>query len=140
MLLSIFSMSLEALKDHGWHHVCITWSGDSGATIHYLDGSKRTSNLGRIWSYSGGGSFFFLSTYFSYEISGFNFWNKVLSPEEVKELSRSCVRGIGNAKTWMDFLARAEKVKAKKGEVIRPSVCEAPLQAREDRWNGISLL
>ena len=131
MLLYIFSMSLEALKDHGWHHVCITWSGDSGATIHYLDGSKRASNLGRIWSYSGGGSFYFYATSFTYEISGFNLWNKVLPPEEVKELSRSCVRGIGNAKTWTDFLAPAEKVKSKKGVVIHPSACEAPYQAKE---------
>ena len=120
-------MTLEALTDHGWHHICITWSGDSGATAHYLDGTKRASSVGRIWSYSGGGYLYASSaTNFPYEISGYNLWNKVLPPEEVKELSRSCVRGIGNIKTWMDFLAPAEKVKAKKGVAIRPSTCEAP--------------
>ncbi len=124
-------MSLEALTDHGWHHVCITWSGNSGATLHYLDGTKRASSVGRIWSYSGGDSFMIANAnYFPYEISGFNLWNKVLPPEEVKELSRSCVSGIGNVKTWMDFLAPAEKVKAKKGLAIRPSTCEVP-RARE---------
>ena len=125
-------MALEALTDHGWHHVCITWSGASGATVHYLDGTKRASSVGRIWSFSGGGTLNVAMRYylFSYEFSGFNLWNKVLPPEEVKELSRSCARGIGNVKTWMDFLAPAKNINASKGVVIRPSTCDVP-QASE---------
>ncbi|KAJ7356222.1 HYR domain [Desmophyllum pertusum] len=87
----------------------------------------RASNVGRVWSYSGGGTLIIANPgSFPYEMSGFNIWNKVLLPDEVKELATSCLRGLGNVKTWMDFLGPAENVRAKKGSVIRPSACKSP--------------
>ena len=66
------------------------------------------------------------STSFPYDLSSFNLWDKAVAPENIKDLSKSCLRGIGNAKSWLDFkgAARAKRTL----QVVSPSVCTSPSQ------------
>ena len=117
-------MSFEQLKDRKWHHICVTWSGESGVVIQYLDGIKRASGKGLVWEYEGGGSLKLgASTSFPYHLSGFNLWDKVLNNEEIKDLAGGCLRGIGNVKNWQDFKQAAQ---ANRGlTVVSPTVCRS---------------
>ena len=70
------------------------------------------------------------STSFPYDLSSFNLWDQVLAPENIKDMSKSCLRGIGNVKSWMDFkdAARAKRTL----QVVSPSVCTSPSQPSTD--------
>ena len=54
------------------------------------------------------------------ELTGLNIWNRVLSPSEILEMSKSCHVGQGNVKKWSDFKVGI------RGDVrvISPSACE----------------
>ena len=43
------------------------------------------------------------SQHFLGELTGLNIWNRVLSPIEILEMSKSCHVGKGNVKKWSDF-------------------------------------
>jgi len=124
-------MSFEQLLDKKWHHICVTWNGESGVVMQYLDGVKKQAGTGLVWEYEGGGTLKMGdSTSFPYDLSSFNLWDQVLSPENIKDMSKSCLRGIGNVKSWMDFkdAARAKRTL----QVVSPSVCTSPSQPSTD--------
>lgn len=124
-------MSFEQLLDKKWHHICVTWNGESGVVMQYLDGVKKQAGTGLVWEYEGGGTLKMGdSTSFPYDLSSFNLWDQVLSPENIKDMSKSCLRGIGNVKSWMDFkdAARAKRTL----QVVSPSVCTSPFQPSTD--------
>lgn len=118
-------MSFEQLLDKKWHHICVTWNGESGVVIQYLDGVKKQAGTGLVWEYEGGGTLKMGdSTSFPYHISGLNLWDKVLAPENIKDMSASCLRGIGNVKSWLDFKTAATAKRTL--QVMSPSVCTSP--------------
>ena len=124
-------MSFEQLLDKKWHHICVTWNGESGVVIQYLDGVKKQAATGLVWEYEGGGTLKMGdSTSFPYHISGLNLWDKVLAPENIKDMSASCLRGIGNVKSWLDFKNAATAKRTLK--VMSPSVCTSPSQPSTD--------
>ena len=129
---SLGRMSFEQLLDKKWHHICVTWNGESGVVMQYLDGTKKQAGTGLVWEYEGGGALKMGdSTSFPYHISGLNLWDKVLTPENIKDMSASCLRGIGNVKSWLDFQDAATAKRTLK--VMSPSVCTSPSQPSTDQ-------
>ena len=37
------------------------------------------------------------------ELTGVNIWNHVINRQEIKHMSKSCLRGVGNVFQWSDF-------------------------------------
>ncbi|XP_068690525.1 neuronal pentraxin-2-like [Montipora foliosa] len=121
--------------DGNWHHICITWESTNGSWKVYKDGSvqARGSQLKSGYKIktngiltvgqeqdSFGGRFDPNQSYLG-ELTGLNNWNRVLSPSEILEMSKSCHVGQGNVKKWSDF-----KVGIRGNvRVISPSACEA---------------
>lgn len=124
-------MSFEQLLDKKWHHICVTWNGESGVVMQYLDGVKKQAGTGLVWEYEGGGTLKMGdSTSFPYDLSSFNLWDQVLAPENIKDMSKSCLIGIGNVKSWMDFKDAARTKRTL--QVVSPSVCTSPSQPSTD--------
>lgn len=103
----------------------MTFSGESGLFTQYLDGIKSTSETGAAVEFDGGGMLVIgQKTDQAYQITGFNLWDRVIPPEEIRDLATSCLKGIGNVKHWFDF---SDAAKASiPTRVIAPSVCHPP--------------
>lgn len=116
------------MEEKTWHHFCVTFSGESGVVMVYVDGVKKISETMTPQELDGGGV---LRTgekwMLLYQVTGLNLWDKVLPPEEITELSTSCLKGIGNVKNWFDF---SDTAKASTSTVIYrgPSTCQPPAQ------------
>ena len=107
--------------DGDWHHVCLTWENNRGDLKGYIDGvmkSEGRKNPGRVIPGTGavvlgqdqdevkGG--FQLEQSYQGNLTNVNLWDRVLTEEEVADLSRSCSVGEGNVIKWSDFIARVE--------------------------------
>lgn len=115
------------MEDNKWHHFCVTFSGQSGVAAVYVDGERKISETMRPDELEGGGELKFGEKWQQlYKISGLNLWDRILPPEEIRELTTSCITGFGNVKNWFDF---SEVIKATRSTVIfhDPSTCEPPV-------------
>ncbi|KAK3699010.1 hypothetical protein QZH41_019031 [Actinostola sp. cb2023] len=99
--------------DGKWHHLCLTWDNTAGSYNMYIDGvvtvqgnglrtgyviPKGTFLLGQDQdSYKGG---FDSIQSFQGNLSSANMWDKVLTPQEVSALSKSCPTREGNIIKW----------------------------------------
>ena len=128
VVLYIHRISTDFFDDMKWHHLCITFSGESGVTTQYVDGVRRKSGIGVAYELNGGGTLSIGETSAknkqTYQITGFNLWDKILPEAEMKDLATSCLKGIGNVKHWLEFSDKAKAIRAIK--VNTPSVCLPP--------------
>ena len=100
--------------------MCATWENGQGRWKIYLDGDfkkERISGAGKKFtngalylgqeqdSYKGG---FSLYQSFQGNLTNVNLWNRVLSQEEIKDQSRSCILGEGNILKWTDFVGKEQ--------------------------------
>ncbi|KAK3699012.1 hypothetical protein QZH41_019034 [Actinostola sp. cb2023] len=101
------------ISDNKWHHLCLTWENTAGSYKMYIDGvvtvqgngirtgyviPKGTFMLGQEQdSYKGG---FELHQSFQGNLSSANMWDKVLTPQEVLALAKSCPTREGNIIKW----------------------------------------
>ena len=126
------TFSQSSLDDHQWHHICITWNGFSGVTQLYVDGVRDDDLQGGgnnpdglvKGKVTGGGKLNILPwSNWPTHVTDVNLWKNVLSSEEIREASRSCVSKQGNLKKWHDFWpVFKDRVKNRK----TPSRCKIP--------------
>ena len=106
------------INDGIWHHVCITWDVVVGEYVFYKDGAIVRKGVyartcipgGGVWvlgqdqDWIGGG--FDKDDSFKGEMVETNIWNKVLTPQEILMMSRSCQANLpfGIIKSWKEFL------------------------------------
>ncbi|XP_044182013.1 neuronal pentraxin-1 isoform X2 [Acropora millepora] len=123
-----------SVNDGKWHHVCTSWESADGSWNLYKDGSLGASGSRLKTGYKTktdgiliigqeqdafGGRFDSNQNYIG-ELTGLNIWDRVLSPNEITNMSKSCHLGEGNVKKWSDF-----KVGIRGNvRVITPSACE----------------
>ncbi|XP_044182063.1 neuronal pentraxin receptor-like [Acropora millepora] len=123
-----------SVNDGKWHHVCTSWESADGSWNLYKDGSLGASGSRFKTGYKTktdgiliigqeqdafGGRFDSNQNYIG-ELTGLNIWNRVLSPNEIANMSKSCHLGEGNVKKWSDF-----KVGIRGNvRVITPSACK----------------
>ncbi|KAK3699011.1 hypothetical protein QZH41_019033 [Actinostola sp. cb2023] len=109
----IASSESPPIFDGKWHHLCLTWDNTAGSYNMYIDGvvtvqgnglrtgyviPKGTFLLGQDQdSYKGG---FDSIQSFQGNLSSANMWDKVLTPQEVSALSKSCPTREGNIIKW----------------------------------------
>ena len=111
------------MEDNKWHHFCVTFSGITGVAVVYVDGERRISETMIPEELEGGGMLRVGEKWLQlYKVSGLNLWDRILSPEEIRDLATSCLKGFGNVKHWFDF---SEVAKAATNNVIfqDPSSC-----------------
>ena len=117
--------SKNYLDDLQWHHYCISFSEESGVFSQYQDGIKTKTETGVALGYDGGGTLQLgIRNGHEFKFTGFNLWDRVLPPEEIKQMANSCMKGIGNVKNWFDFADAAKSISSM--EVLSPSQCIAP--------------
>ena len=122
--------SKNYLDDLKWHHYCISFSGESGVFSQYQDGIKTKTETGDAVGYDGGGILNLGTRGHEFTFTGFNLWDRVLPPEEIKQMANSCMNGIGNVKNWFDFKDAAKSISSM--EVLSPSNCTAPPQSEAE--------
>ena len=113
-----FDRNIETpVNDNRWHHICTTWENGAGSWNFYIDGSLNKSGdnftkghtinnngiviLGQDQDSYGGG-FARYQSFFG-EMYGVNMWNRVLTAEEISDMSKNCSNGVGNYMRWSDF-------------------------------------
>lgn len=122
-----------SVNDGSWHHVCASWKSENGWWNMYKDGREEARGSGFKTGYkiktdgiliigqeqdAFGGRFDPKQNYIG-ELTDLNIWNRVLSPIEIVDMSKSCHLGEGNVKKWSDF-----KVGIRGNvRVISPSAC-----------------
>ncbi|XP_044182033.1 neuronal pentraxin receptor-like [Acropora millepora] len=122
-----------SVNDGSWHHVCASWKSENGWWNMYKDGREEARGSGFKTGYTiktdgiliigqeqdaFGGRFDPKQNYIG-ELTDLNIWNRVLSPIEIVDMSKSCHLGEGNVKKWSDF-----KVGIRGNvRVISPSAC-----------------
>lgn len=118
--------SRSFLDDNQWHHICITWNGFSGVTQVYVDGVRDDASQGILnkGSITGEGKLTILPhSDWPVHVTDLNLWKTVLSSEEIREASGSCVSKQGNLKKWHDFWP-IFRHRTKNQE--KPSKCKIP--------------
>ena len=121
------------LNDGKWHHVCVSWENIGGHLKFYKDGtlfgqhsafetgfvikSGKSVRLARSQSFYPPHD---AKDKFVGMLTNVNVWDHVLSPGEIKKMSKSCLSGVGNVYKWSDFIYGL------KGEtrVVIPSPCK----------------
>ncbi|XP_065058048.1 sushi, von Willebrand factor type A, EGF and pentraxin domain-containing protein 1-like [Rhopilema esculentum] len=105
-------------NDGEWHHIAVTWSSATGTWIAYKDGAelKRSTaafQQGQVIGKGGlfvvgeeqdeiGGSFTPTESFFG-DMSQLNVWKRVLSANEIYDLTMSCKHTAGDVLAWADF-------------------------------------
>ncbi len=126
--------------DGNWHHICASWK-NTGAWQFYKDGLMHTHSTGFQTGYTikAGGSLMLgqeqdsvgggldASQSLKGMLTNVNLWNRVLTPAQIKAMSKSCRAGVGNVYRWTDFI---HGVKGNTAIVI-PSSCSPWLRC----WN-----
>ena len=112
----IFSIAVADLQgsndllDDRWHQICVTWSGYSGANMHFSDGKRVHDKIyykgevkgGGILSISGGKPGAYV------EITQLQLWNRALSTDEIAHNVATCDGEKGNLKEWYDWHTEVE--------------------------------
>lgn len=127
------TFSRGVLNDQQWHHICITWNGNSGVTQLYVDGVRGDASQGVLakGSVTGGGKLSILpEVTWPVHLTDLNLWKTVLSWEEIREASRSCVGKPGNLKRWQDFWPVFEH---RTMNLQKPSRCKIPVPVRKEQ-------
>ncbi|XP_078359510.1 uncharacterized protein LOC144643983 [Oculina patagonica] len=123
-------------NDGVWHHICVSWQSSSGSWKLYKDGGLAGPNtasfkrgytirrggamvLGQDQDSVGGG--FATDDSFQGMLANVNVWNKVLTPDQIETMSKSCLVGEENAGKvfkWLDFLREGVP------RLVKPFSCE----------------
>eukprot|EP00794_Sanderia_malayensis_P006969 gene6969-7754_t len=105
-------------NDGEWHHIAVTWSSSNGIWVAYKDGSeitRATTALQRGQTIRKGGIFvigeeqdeigggFTTTESFFGDLSQLNIWRRVLSANEIYDLTMSCKHAAGDVLAWNDF-------------------------------------
>lgn len=88
------------MDDLEWHHYCLTFDGKSGLFSHYFDGNKVKSQIGLAVDIPGGGTLSIAGTPedAAYQMSWYNLWDRVVPPDEIKNMATSCLRELGTSR------------------------------------------
>lgn len=122
--------SKNYLDDLRWHHYCIPFSGERGVFPQYQDGIKTKTETGVALGYDGGGTLKLgKRTGHEFKFTGFNLWDRVLPPEEIKQMANSFTKGTGTVKNWFDFADATKSISSM--EVLSPSQHIAPPQSEK---------
>lgn len=122
--------SKNYLDDLRWHHYCISFSGERGVFSQYQDGIKTKTETGVALGYDGGGTLKLgKRTGHEFKFTGFNLWDRVLPPEEIKQMANSFTKGTGTVKNWFDFADAPKSISSM--EVLSPSQYIAPPQSEK---------
>eukprot|EP00794_Sanderia_malayensis_P006970 gene6970-7755_t len=105
-------------NDGEWHHIAVTWSNSNGIWVAYKDGSEikratttfqrgQTIRKGGIFVIGEeqdeiGGAFTRTESFFG-DMSQLNIWRRVLSANEIYDLTMSCKHAAGDVLAWGDF-------------------------------------
>ncbi|XP_066019469.1 sushi, von Willebrand factor type A, EGF and pentraxin domain-containing protein 1-like isoform X2 [Pocillopora verrucosa] len=117
-LRSVWSSPTNVSANDGkWHHICFAWENTAGSWKLFKDGSLGASGrglakgrlirggghlvLGQDQDKLGGGFEEYQS--FIGEMADVNIWNHVISDQEIRRMSKSCLTGTGNLFQWSDF-------------------------------------
>lgn len=149
LTIRAFSRRISVSANDGlWHHICVSWQGNSGSWKFYIDGNMtdQGTNLGKGHVITPGGFLmlgqeqdslgggFSRSQSFQGMLSNFNIWNVTLSSEHVRKMSQKCI--IDEASNdrvfqWQDFVDGSRK-----GEVRL--VKASPCKTIESIWSAWS--
>ncbi|CAH3168318.1 unnamed protein product, partial [Pocillopora meandrina] len=114
---SVWSSTNVSVNDGKWHHICFAWENTAGSWKLFKDGSLGASGRGfakgRLIRGGGhlvlgqdqdklGGDFQEYQSFIG-EMADVNIWNHVISDQEVRRMSKSCLTGTGNLFQWGDF-------------------------------------
>ncbi|XP_058946195.2 C-reactive protein 3.3-like [Pocillopora verrucosa] len=104
-------------NDGKWHHICAAWENTAGSWKLIKDGYLGDNGtglekgrlirggghlvLGQDQDKLGGG--FQEHQSFIGEMADVNIWNHVISDQEIRCMSKSCLTGTGNLFQWSDF-------------------------------------
>ena len=101
-------------NDGNWRHICITWESTSGSWALYKDAQIKAQGSGLRTKHkikyggvivlaqeqdSDGGSFQ-KSQSFVGEMTKVNVWSRVLTANEILQMSKSCAVGRGDVMQW----------------------------------------
>lgn len=107
-----------AVNDDFWYHICTTWENAAGSWNFYVDGQLWENGdgleTGHVIDNNGifilgqdqdsyGGGFEQSQSSFG-QMYGVNMWSRVLSPDEISQMSTNCSYGDGNYLRWSDFV------------------------------------
>lgn len=133
--MAIFNRDISVSAHNGlWHHICVTWEGNSGSWKFYRNGELKKEDtsfkkghtiskggtlvLGQDQDSVGGG--FDTSDSFQGMLSNVNIWNEVLTPEQIQKMSQSCLADVAaddKVYNWLDFLHEGGAT------LVKPSPC-----------------
>lgn len=121
----------EQANDGKWHHICVTWRNRYEIWGFYKDGRLVRWNWiltgGHRYVIKGGGSLVLGQSHdtnggnfdpkrsFQGTLANVNVWSHALSDRQIKNLSKSCLAGVGDVYSWSDF---RDGVKGKTAMVI----------------------
>ncbi|XP_066019976.1 neuronal pentraxin-2-like [Pocillopora verrucosa] len=105
-------------NDGKWHHICLAWENTAGSWKLFKDGSLGANGEGLAKGrlIRGGGHLvlrqdqddlggcFEEHQSFTGEMADVNTWNHVISDQEIRRMSKSCLTGTGNLFQWSDFI------------------------------------
>lgn len=106
----------ETLHDDKWHFICTTWRNSDGRSQIYVDGALIGTGSAKantfmekgkqlvigqevdagLWPYDQKQSF-------KGKITGWNFYDRVLTAEEINNLLQYCYHSGGNLWKWSDI-------------------------------------
>lgn len=123
--------SKNYLDDLRWHYYCISFSGESGVFSQCQDGTKTKTETGLALGYDGGGTLKLgKRTGHELKFTGFNLWDRVLPPEEIKQMANSFTKGTGTVKNLVWFRRRSQIHQLYGGAFPIPVHCSASV------WEG----
>ncbi|XP_022807114.1 uncharacterized protein LOC111344167 [Stylophora pistillata] len=113
-------------SDSLWHHICVSWEGNSGSWKFYIDGDMKDqgTNLGKGRVINPGGILMLGQEQDSFGgeishsqslqgmLSNVNIWNVSLSSKQVREMSQMCLLDEApndRVLQWLDFVNGARK-------------------------------
>lgn len=111
-------MLIPPIFDGYWHHVGITWS--LGQYALYIDGAliESGNGLGPTTSLTAGGKFHIGQRYmangnydqkraFAGKLTQLNVWDKILTEDEIKSTTGSCINNVGTILDWSTVVSKA---------------------------------
>ena len=86
------------LDDLERHHYFLTFSGESGLFTQFADEKKTKAEAGIARDFDGGGALTIADRMEEqgYQMTGFNLWDHVLPPEEMRSMATSCFKPSGD--------------------------------------------
>ena len=120
----LYSQTSVSVHNGVWQHFCVSWQRNSGSWKFYKNGDlkEQGTNFKTGYQITQGGTLvlgqeqdsvggdFDAPQSLKGMLSNVNVWDRVLSPTQIEEMSKSCLLdewNAGNVYKWRDFLHEA---------------------------------